>query len=478
MKLRITFPKTSLSNVLESLTKGSQLKIESGAFNGIGESLEELILEKCCIEEFPEEIGNLRNLKSLSLAKNRLLALKNTSLQHVDKLEKLRLEGNFIEKLDNGTFDSLKKTLKALSFGEGNFVTKSFLDELIKLTNLKLDQALSLENKTSNFQFQELDLRYAMDPYTIPDGSFKSLNNLETLNLIHLNFKKINKTTFTGLQKLKVLDLRINLIEQIECDSFKDIQNLEQLMLDGNYVTELKPCLWNGLKKLNELSIAWNNIEAINNSFSTMPSTLKILNIGNNKELSNIQPMAFDNLGSLEALNLGGTSIRNITKELFRGLSNLKILDLTSSAVEYLEPTAFENQKITLEKLKIQKTNIKRISSKILRSLQKLKELDLSNNKWICDDKMIPVVLGIMDKYSNATRNGQEFVLENPQETTCDRPYSKRGAIISSLNISTLVQYDETSDTTTTKTPLYSDTTTTSQQETTTLITLIPVCFI
>lgn len=69
------------------------------------------------------------------------------------------------------------------------------------------------------------------------------------------------------------------------------------------------------------------------------------------------------------------------------------------------------------------------------------------------------VVSVIKSKYEAAVRKGQEFILENANNTICDRPYVLRGEPVTSLNTSILTSYNAELDTTTKP----STTTTTSE---------------
>jgi len=44
---------------------------------------------------------------------------------------------------------------------------------------------------------------------------------------------KVEANTFQQLNSLKILDLRINKIDQIDLDGFKGLDNLEELNLEG-----------------------------------------------------------------------------------------------------------------------------------------------------------------------------------------------------------------------------------------------------
>ncbi|VDM95734.1 unnamed protein product, partial [Thelazia callipaeda] len=318
------------------------LKIHPSAFYGVEQTLEELSITDCKLEEFPREaIHNLTNLKSLSLAHNKLTYLEINDLQSLKKsfsssfvpkellptlrfeeistciflsfnyshlqLEALNLEGNFISSLEKGALSTLRNSLHILSYGSHNFVNDSIFEEISQLNEL-----------------QVLDMNNADGITDIAPGTFLGLSKLEKLLLAGCSLTAIHNETFQGLTKLTELDLRINLLNKIACGSFISTPNLRRLSLAGNYLNESFPCWWNGMKNLKDLDLGWNELAVLENDiFVELGSTLAFLNLRHNKKLVKIADDAFNGLIYVSRLNMSAVSITQLNNTL-RHLSSLK----------------------------------------------------------------------------------------------------------------------------------------------------------
>ncbi|VDO35486.1 unnamed protein product [Onchocerca flexuosa] len=257
---------------IDKCAQSASLNIPDDSFYGLAEHLQELYITNCNLEQFPlAAIQNLTKLRTLSLAYNKLTSLGRTDFQNLKYLENLNLEGNFIASLETGTLSVLRNSLKKLSIGNHNSLSDIF-DEISQLKEL-----------------QVLDLGRADGITNITQGIFRELNKLEKLLLPGCSLTVIHKDTFQGLTKLTELDLRINLLSEVECGSFTWTPNLRRLSLAGNYLNESLACWWDGLEYLEELDLGWNEFVFLeNNAFSKLGATLRSLNLRHNKRLVHV----------------------------------------------------------------------------------------------------------------------------------------------------------------------------------------------
>ncbi|VDN50036.1 unnamed protein product [Dracunculus medinensis] len=376
---------------LENCYQKIALKIDENAFNGQEENLEEIYIEKCNLDE---------------TIVNRLPTLLKKFYFKNFQLKMLNLAANFIETVDNETFSQLKDSLEILIIGEHNYINETVFNEISKLTELKI-----------------LDLSKADGILEIPNGLFAELNKLETLLMIGCSLTKINNGTFQGLHNLIELDLRINLIDEIECGSFRASEKLRKLSLGGNYLNTTKNCTWNGLHELVSLDLGWNELAIIDNvSFTPLSKSLTVLDLRHNTKLNS----------------------------LFIHLISLKELDLNTAKLNTIESDSFKYQANSLEKLDLSNNNLKTLPVDALKSLKHLKYLDLSSNKWICDDRLKKGNTWPSEKNLKRAESGDEFKLVNAKLTLCDRPYSLKGEIITDVEDNLLLPYDSFVDITTT----------------------------
>lgn len=80
----------------------------------------------------------------------------------------------------------------------------------------------------------------------------------------------------------------------------------------------------------------------------------------------------------------------------------------------------------------------------------------------------------INKKYTLAAQLSSEFSLKNANMTTCDRPYSLRGEVITDVDPKLLVEYDQAIDTTTAK-PTTTTTAANDTDDATEPFTFLPV---
>ncbi|VBB25289.1 unnamed protein product [Acanthocheilonema viteae] len=414
---------------IDKCAESIPLNIHDDSFHGLADHLQELYITDCNLEQFPRTaIQNLTKLKTLSLAYNKLTSLVRMDFETLRNLEILNLEGNFISLLENGTLSILRNSLKKLSIGKHN----SFNDIFKEISQLK--------------ELQVLDMGRADGITDLTEGIFGELSKLEKLLLPGCSLTVIHKNTFQGLIKLTELDLRINLLNEVECGSFAWTPNLRRLSLAGNYLNKSLACWWDGLEHLKELDLGWNEFSVLeNNAFFKLGSSLSFLNLRHNKRLIHIDENAFNGLNNLHRLNMSETSITELNNTL-RHLPSLKELDLSNGQLQYIKESDLEAQSEKLEELILRDNQLTTLSRNVLENMKNLRILDLSNNQWLCDESMETVVEEIELKYKEAILLDQDFILLHANETNCNRPYSLQGQVIMNVIKDSFKMYNSNND--------------------------------
>uniref|UniRef100_A0AAF5RWX3 Leucine Rich Repeat family protein n=1 Tax=Wuchereria bancrofti TaxID=6293 RepID=A0AAF5RWX3_WUCBA len=414
---------------IDKCAERTPLNIHDDSFHGLAEHLQELYITDCNLEQFPQKaIQNLTKLRVLSLAYNKLTNLVRTDFQALQHVEILNLEGNFISSLENGTLSVLRNSLKKLSIGNHNSLNDIF-NEISQLKELEV-----------------LDMGRADGITNITDGTFGELNKLEKLLLPECSLTFIHKNTFQGLTKLTELDLRINLLNEVECGSFVWTPSLQRLSLAGNYLNESLACWWDGLEHLKELDLGWNEFSFLeNNAFYKLGPTLNFLNLRHNKRLMHIDENAFNGLSNLRRLNMSETSITEFNK-ILKHLPSLKELDLSNGKLQQIDESDLEAQNGRLEELILRNNQLTTLPRSVLENMKNLRLLDLSNNKWLCDENMEAVVEEIELKYKEAVLLDQDFILLHANETNCNRPNSLQGQAIMNVIKDSFKMYNSSDD--------------------------------
>ncbi|EOB09103.1 Toll-like receptor 3, partial [Anas platyrhynchos] len=336
------------------------------------------------LTQIPSDLPN--NITGLDISHNQLKKLCHANLTRYSKLVYLNAGYNIISKLQ---------------------------PELCK--NLPLLQILVLEHN----QLHEL-----------PDGAFASCTNLTELNLGY-NIIDVKNDPFKTLENLNILDLTHNHLKSANLGLQQQLKNLRELVLCGNQITELKKedlsflsntslnsldLSSNPLKEFhtgclraigNLFGLILNNVElgenrtqklctelsntAIQNlslshvklsyinktTFQGLQGTnLTVLNLSKNY-LSVIEDNSFQWLSNLEYLNLKDNSI-HVSSHSFYGLSSVKHLNLINSLTGKIEDFSF-HWLYHLEYLLMDNNNFPRITTNMFTGLNNLKYLSLSN---------------------------------------------------------------------------------------------------
>lgn len=197
------------------------------------------------------QLHNLPNLRTLSLWKNRIIAiedgafwghsaLKNLDLSYNDLrivnrsafrglpgLNTLDLHGNPRLCLDFGSLGTLPN-LQRLVLGYTNVI---FIPGLFQTSSGNLNPPVGL-----------LDLQlWEMGLLRIPYEAIKELPNLSELNMSQNKIKCIHHFAFTSNGNLTLLDLSSNPIAIVHSDAFEGLAKLSTLLLDNTNTLTMLP---------------------------------------------------------------------------------------------------------------------------------------------------------------------------------------------------------------------------------------------
>ncbi|KAM9578855.1 toll-like receptor 3 isoform 1-T1 [Guaruba guarouba] len=219
--------------------------------------------------------------------------------------------------------------------------------------------------------------------YKLPDRAFAFCTNLTDLNLGY-NRIDIKNDPFKTLENLNILDLSHNFLKSANLGLQQQLKNLRELMLDGNQITKLRKDDFSFLRNtsLNSLDLSSNPLKefdigclhAIGNLFGLI---LNNVNLGENctkklcTELSNT---------AIQNLSLSRVKLSYIDKSTFQGLhrTNLTVLNLSQNSLSMIEDDSFQWFS-SLQYLDLTHNNF-HVSSRLFYGLSSLKHLNLINS--------------------------------------------------------------------------------------------------
>ncbi|XP_067041821.1 uncharacterized protein [Acropora muricata] len=185
----------------------------------------------------------------------------------------------------------------------------------------------------------------------------------------------IEKTSLSGLLKLKYLDLSRNHIFRVDDGAFNNSVALETLKLDVNFLTTLPNSTFGSINNLQTLDCSFNLMKEIPSSALASLFQLTTLSLRSNR-ISKIEKNAFSYTRNLIYLYLQENEIEELPNEGFNGLSRLKILDISKNRIERLFSNNFAELS-SLEILKMQNNSLslKRVPLNAFDGLRDLKEI-------------------------------------------------------------------------------------------------------
>lgn len=252
------------------------------------------------LTEWPNELYNFPNLRSIKLKNNQLtkVEIKTNTFHNVvsldlsnNQISEFTIEKNSLSFLKELNLDN-NKLLFFPQLGNYNFIVEDL--------SLRYNQIAYIpegELYPSTLKFLYLD----KNPIKNPEVIFKEGNKLEELYLCETGLKQIPANTrLNNLQKLNLgnnpfdfssfkaenfpnvlhLDLSyINLENESPFEELKSIKNLKYLSLEACSIKEIRSVIAS-MKKLREISLLGNEISQFPNEFYDLK--LKLINLQRN----------------------------------------------------------------------------------------------------------------------------------------------------------------------------------------------------
>ncbi|KAJ3446246.1 hypothetical protein M0812_08783 [Anaeramoeba flamelloides] len=340
------------------------------------------------IKTLPTTVNSLSSLETLILLNNEIETLP--SLNGMDNLINLHLDGNKVVELNNHTFSGLcKLEYLDLSYNDLKSIPKKLFNDLANLKKLYLN----------GNQLKSIG---------------KGFESLQNLVILEANFNKIETITMeiSNLKKIKKISLKKNAIRNLPNEFQKLDETLIEILLTDNNFEEFPNLLltFEYLEKIDFESNAIKEIKINNNNNNNNNNNkkkkeiklkfLKTLNISKN-DIQYLDDNIFLKLFHLEKLILHHNNLKELPVSIGK-LTNLKLLFLRSNLLTRLPNeigscaslqtlSLAQNQLfqlpdelgnlVSLRKLLLEDNNLKELPNS-LNKLEKLEILNLSLNNF------------------------------------------------------------------------------------------------
>lgn len=279
--------------------------------------LTHLNMEKNFLDELPSKFSLLSNLTHLKLSSNQLSFLPK-SFAKLTNLKSLKLASNYLHSYPEPISELVNLIDLDLSYNDLSSLPKS-IGKLVNLQKLNICSNKLRKSLPSYFvklkNLKRLDLRYNLITNVDVLGrlpnlevAYASKNNIsgfndevESFRVLHFDRNPITELNFAHrMETLNILDLSKAKITDVPSAFIDKIPNIEKLVLDKNHLVTLPANLGN-LNKLAYFSAYNNQLQSLPASVGSLQSLHYLdLHLNNLQEL----PQEIWNMKSLSILNV------------------------------------------------------------------------------------------------------------------------------------------------------------------------------
>ncbi|KYN18187.1 Chaoptin [Trachymyrmex cornetzi] len=339
------------------------MTIEEGTFKD--SRIRELYLSDCDLLEINS--ANLAGLESslelLDVSGNNITMLPNRLFQEFDLLHTLIFRENRINTFSpTEVFSGFQYLYNLDLSGKQNGMIS--LQDLRQMRNLRflsisrMPQAILSANDFLEFGMDIKELRIINSNLnTIKNHAFMHVGySLLTLRMSHglsSSISEIPNRPFKSLRNLQHLDLSNNKIRSLSATSFHFLNRIKRIELQDNEIDSILKGTFQGEihSTLEEINFAFNQVRDLQTHTFIDLSALMTINLEDNT-IERIERRAFINMNRLKYINLRGNKIRDITDEAFQNLPDLEFLDLAYNNLNEFDFASFD-QVGTLSSFKV-----------------------------------------------------------------------------------------------------------------------------
>lgn len=311
----------------------------SGTPLTLPQDTEVLNLQENQLEYIDEtSFSNLTHLRQLNLTGNQIAAIED-AFHNLSLLSRLSLGRNFLDALDNSTFFGLS-ALETLVLSDNRIVhlelgcfspTNSLLQLFLSGNRLR-QLPVGLFSTLAALKVLILDKNYLE---LIDEGTFSGLVKLENLSIASNMIRNIHRKAFSALGLLQYLNLAGNLLETIPSAAFRGIRDtLVWLSVEDNPTRRIRSEDFQLLSSLVELVVSrMSQLEIVDAQAFIGLESLNILRLHNNPHLCYLHPSAIVSCRRLRAVYLQDNNLTAISLDFLDQANALQVLRISGNSI-------------------------------------------------------------------------------------------------------------------------------------------------
>jgi len=160
-------------------------------------------------------------------------------------------------------------------------------------------------------------------------GEFVTSDSLKTIDLSFCNMATLE---LDGFPDLITVNLRGNMIQQLNSDSFRNNAELENIDLSLNAISSIATNTFERLKRLKHVDLSFNMISRIERETFSSNDILTYINLSRNY-IGRFNKIIGK---SISHLNMSWCEIMHIDTDALTGMPDLQELDLSNNLMSYI----------------------------------------------------------------------------------------------------------------------------------------------
>lgn len=324
-QLHVGYQETS-----QALNTLSRLRVLDLSQNGLNENMVSILLQ------------NMSSLEHLSLSRNLILRLDESSFRGLHQIRELDLQRNMLFEID-GAFDHTNKLQRLnLAYNYLPCLVSFQMTQLVVLnaSHNSIEWFIANQNLNETFSLETLDLtdnRLLFFPFLPMSSRLRNLylshNMLSFYEHLKSNATFHNWTTNVDFFNLK--GTASNITAQLwEEDLHGDISSIDLLDLSSNQVAYFPQGFLSKMPVLSRLRMGTNCLEVLDLAREQLPGSVYELDLSNNR-LTDLQVHkgSMQELSNLTYLNLSLNALQRLPRGWLSSLPSLSSVDLSGNSV-------------------------------------------------------------------------------------------------------------------------------------------------